>query len=217
MKALAEHGYFVVAPDHKDAVRKGAGPLSGFSAGPEQGFRDAGAWSDNTYRDRASDIAGLLTALKKDTQWAGLIDWTRVGLAGHSLGGYTVLGLAGGWPNWRRPEVKAVLALSPYTNPFLERKTLGSLKVPVMYQSGSRDIGVGPFVKRTGGAYDQTPSPAYYIEFSKAGHLAWTDLRLDFQDDVVFYSLAFLDKYLKGDSKANPAKKLPDVSELRSK
>ena len=32
-------------------------------------------------------------------------------LAGHSLGGYTVLALAGAWPSWKLANVRAVLAL----------------------------------------------------------------------------------------------------------
>ena len=41
-------------------------------------------------------------------------DWKRCGLVGHSLGGYTLLGLGGAWPSWRFDGIKAVLALSPY-------------------------------------------------------------------------------------------------------
>lgn len=210
MKALADHGYLVFAPNHKDAGM-------GKTVKPEAGFGDAAAWSDATYRDRADDIRSLLKALKSDSKWSSLIDWSEVALAGHSLGGYTVLGLAGGWQSWLMPEVKAVLALSPYCTPYIQKKTLGAINAPVMYQSGSRDFGIGPFVKKSGGAYDQTSSPAFYIEFDGAGHLAWTDLNTTYQAGVTSYSLAFLDKYVRGDRTANPARELPNVSELRVK
>lgn len=41
-----------------------------------------------------------------------------MGLAGHSLGGYTVLGVGGGWPSWRLSGLKAILAMAPYALPF---------------------------------------------------------------------------------------------------
>jgi predicted dienelactone hydrolase len=215
MKALAEHGYLVIAPNHKDAVR--GKPGSGFSWRPEAGFGKADAWSDSTYKDRAEDITSLLRALKADQTWSAAIDWSRIALAGHSLGGYTVLGLAGGWPHWKLSEVKAVLALSPYCLPFLRQKSLGSLHVPVMYQGGTRDIGITPFVKRSGGAFDQTSAPTYFVEFEKAGHFAWTDLNPNYQNSIAYYSTAFLDKYLKKDGTADPTRRLPDVAELRAK
>ena len=38
-----------------------------------------------------------------------MVDWSRFGLAGHSVGGYPALGLAGGWPSWRLNDVKESL------------------------------------------------------------------------------------------------------------
>src|SRR2546421_147846 len=82
--------------------------------------------------------------------------------AGHSLGGYTVLGLAGGWPSWKLPEVKAVLALSPYCSPLAQKGRLSAIKVPVMYQGGTRDLGITPSVIKGRGAYDQTTGNVYW-------------------------------------------------------
>jgi predicted dienelactone hydrolase len=64
----------------------------------------------------------LIDALRNDARWKDRIEWSRVALAGHSLGGYTVLGLAGGWASWKLPSIKAVLAMSPYCDPFLQKK-----------------------------------------------------------------------------------------------
>jgi len=108
-----------------------------------------------------------------------------------------VLGVGGGWKRWKDPRVKAVLALSPYTNPFIARKTLSGIDAPVMYQGGTRDVGITPFVKKSDGAYDQTPLPKYFVEFDGAGHLAWTDLRDTYHRAIIDYSRAFLDRYLK--------------------
>lgn len=46
--------------------------------------------------ERARDVSVLIDALLADDQWAPLIDETRIGAAGFSLGGYTVLAAAGG-------------------------------------------------------------------------------------------------------------------------
>jgi predicted dienelactone hydrolase len=140
-----------------------------------------------------------------------------VALAGHSLGGYTVLGLAGAWPSWKIDGIKAVLALSPYCSPYLKNGKLDAINVPVMYQGGTKDIGITPFVKRNGGAYDVTNGQVYFVEFNDAGHFAWTDLKADFQESITFYSLAFLDKHVKGNSKVELTKKRADVTDLRAK
>jgi len=94
MAAFAEAGYLAIVPNHNDAICGGG--LSAFlSARPEESFRDPGSWSDKTYRDRNDDISKLVDAHRRDSKWSNQIDWSRVALAGHSLGGYTVLGLAG--------------------------------------------------------------------------------------------------------------------------
>jgi predicted dienelactone hydrolase len=215
MKALADAGYLVIAPNHKDALRRG-GQMNG-TFKPEVSFAKPEEWTDASYRDRGDDIKRLIKALKTDQTWSKEIDWAKVGLAGHSLGGYTVLGLAGAWPSWKDRDVKAVLALSPYCAPFVQKKTLGGIGIPVMYQGGTRDMGITPSVMRPGGAYDQTSGPAYFIDFDGAGHFGWTDLRPDFEESIDYYAVAFFDKYLKGDRAADPIKKLPDVTEVRSK
>jgi predicted dienelactone hydrolase len=140
-----------------------------------------------------------------------------VGLIGHSLGGYTVLGLAGGWPSWRRPEVKAVLAWSPYCAPFLAHGDLVGLRVPVMYQGGTIDLGITPSVVRPGGCFDRTASPTYLVELEGAGHFAWTNLNHRFDDTITAYSIAFLRKYLEDGDGAALGRQRPDVAWLRGK
>lgn len=194
MEALADHGYWVFAVDHADAA---CGRLGG-AGRPQQPFRDPQKWSDATYRDRAEDLRAVLEALHGDGDYAGRIDFSRVALVGHSLGGYTVLGLGGAWPSWRLPGVVAVLALSPYSTPYLVHGTLGGLSAPVMYQTGTLDVGVEPPLKRAHGVYDASPAPKYYVEFKGDGHLAWTDLRPATHAPILDYSLAFLDHYLRG-------------------
>ncbi len=194
MEALADHGYWVFAVDHADAS---CGRPGGVGR-PQQPFRDPDKWSDATYRDRAEDLRAVLEALHDDADYAGRIDFSRVALVGHSLGGYTVLGLGGAWPSWRLPGVVAVLALSPYCTPFVAHGTLGGIGAPVMYQTGTLDVGIEPSLKRVNGVYDESPAPKYYVEFKRDGHLAWTDLRPGAHAPILDYSLAFLDHYLRG-------------------
>lgn len=212
MQALASHGYLIIAPNHADSPVNQGGKIP-----PPIPLREPGQWSDSTYKDRADDIKTLLKAIKDDPQWSAVIDWNKIGLAGHSLGGYTVLGLAGAWPSWTLGNVKAVLAMSPYSMPFSFQRTLGNVHVPVMYQGGSKDLAITPFVSRRGGAYDQTSSPAYFVDFAGADHLSWSELEMGYKDDITHYALAFFDKYLKGDQTADLTTKLPDVDDLRSK
>jgi pimeloyl-ACP methyl ester carboxylesterase len=196
MTAFAAAGYMVVAPNHRDATCNGGGAR--WISPPERQFGQPGTWDEASFRDRADDIRHLVAALQADPTWRDRIDWQRLGLVGHSLGGYTVLGLAGAWPDWKLDGVKAVLALSPYVQPFLLRHSLAGLAAPVMYQGGTLDFGITPFLGKPMGAYDQSPSPKYYVELRRAGHLAWTDLGDVDHAAIVAYSVAFLDRYLRG-------------------
>jgi predicted dienelactone hydrolase len=211
MQKFADRGYLVVAPSHNDASCGRGGPSR-----PEEKLRQPGRWSDGTYRERGEDLRRLLDGLRRDAL-NSQIDWNRIGLVGHSLGGYTALAAAGAWPNWRLPNIKAVVAWSPYCAPFVERGHLEALRIPVMYQGGTRDFGITPSVKKSAGCFDKTSSPAIFVEFSGAGHFAWTDLQDSASDLIAEYSLEFLDKYVRGIAGADPTEQVAGVSELRVK
>lgn len=190
---LAARGYWVFAPRHADA-RCGAAR----GAPPEVPFRLPAEWSDVTYVGRANDILAVHGALQSTTAFATRLDLSRVGYIGHSLGGYTVVGLAGGWRAWgTAPGVRAVLALSPYIEPYLEHGTMSGLSVPIMFQGGTADGGVTPYVTRRGGAYDASPAPKYLVVFRGATHGAWGDRRNRSHDGIIVYSVAFLDHYVR--------------------
>ena len=193
-EALAERGYWVFAPNHKDARCGGRG---GKPERPDAPFRDPERWSDKSFADRADDVRAILKVLRDSAAFSSRVDLGRLGLVGHSLGGYTVVGLAGGWSSWKIPGVKAVLALSPYTEPFLVHGTLPGVSAPVMYQGGTLDFGITPSLRKTGGVYDASPSPKYFVELAGAGHFAWTNLRADAHERILTYSLAFLDRYVR--------------------
>jgi predicted dienelactone hydrolase len=207
---LARHGYVVAAPDHADAALCHTVPPSpGASRPPPQSnvFKPE-TWSEATFADRRADIAAVLDALLSDAEFKTIIDEHRIGAAGHSLGGYTMVGMAGGWPSWLEPRIRAVLAFSPYVLPFQVRATLGGVRVPLMYQGGTLDIGITPFLKGSNGAFAQANPPVYWVELKDAGHLAWVNcgnahttascletkvnMRL-----IDRYGIAFFDEYLK--------------------
>jgi predicted dienelactone hydrolase len=209
--ALAHAGYFVLAPDHHDAAcGSGADSEKSFlsrlaTTRSEQPFHHPEAWSDATYRDRRADLEAILDTILKEKSFQEVpIDSSRIGLAGHSLGGYTVLAMAGAWPSWKDERIKAVLGLSPYCTPFITKGDLAHLDVPVMYQGGTLDLGITPDVRRRGGAYGLSSTPKYYVELRGAGHLAWTNMNGLYHTRINEYSVAFFDRHLKGTSTADP-------------
>ncbi len=197
MEALAKAGYLMVAPNHADA-HCGSALRNGAGWRPEEPFQRTGAWSEATYRDRRADIEAILDEVLSAKSFQGVpVDAGRVGIAGHSLGGYTALAMAGAWASWKDPRIKAVLALSPFNSPFVANGELGHMNVPVLYQGGTLDLGISPTVRRPNGAYDRSSAPKYYVEFRGAGHLAWTDLNPRFHGIINRYSVAFFNRYLK--------------------
>lgn len=195
-EALAQAGYLVVAPNHEDSNCDDRG-LS-LPSPSQLAIKPPFLWTDRDYRNRGDDVKTVLAALFADEAFRGAADASRVGLAGHSLGGYTVLGLAGAWPSWTLAGTKAVLAMAPYSSPYSRTDGLRGLRIPVMYQAGADDPVFTPPLTGSGGGYAQSPSPKFFVEIAGAGHFAWTDERLAGRDAIVSYALAFLDRYLKG-------------------
>jgi predicted dienelactone hydrolase len=215
MHALTKAGYVVIAPNHKDARCNGPQTEQGWYPGkllerkkarkPEEPFQNDKLWTDATYRDRQVDIKNLLDAALAPKSFVGVpLDAQRIGIIGHSLGGYTALGVAGAWPSWKDSRIKAVVAMAPYTSPYVDKGDLEHMNVPVMYQGGTRDLGVTPTVRRMNGAYDHSSAPKYYVEFDGAGHFAWTNLNSEYHDAIDAYTIAFLDRYIKGQTNPDP-------------
>jgi predicted dienelactone hydrolase len=206
---LARHGYVVAAPDHADALLCHIARLPA----PQQrrarpNFLKPDTWNDATFRDRRDDIEATVDGLLSNADFQRLIDPQKIGASGHSLGGYTVVGMAGGWPSWFDSRIRAVLALSPYVMPFQVHKTLASIHVPLMYQGGTLDVGITPFLKGENGAYQEANPPAFFVELKRAGHLAWANCGtahttascLATQSNtrsIDDYAIGFFDAYLK--------------------
>jgi predicted dienelactone hydrolase len=215
VEELARHGYVVAAPDHADAAlcHTGSAKRQGQArARPRQpDIFKPDAWNETTRKDRREDIEVVIDALLQDEEFKKVINAEQIGLAGHSLGGYTVVAMAGAWPSWRDERVRAVLALSPYVMPFQEKKTLGDVHVPLMYQGGTLDLGITPFLSGPHGAYAAANAPAYFLDLKHAGHFAWVNCGHERTTEACLaqvsnarlideYSVAFFDKYLKGEN-----------------
>jgi len=199
MVALAKEGYAVFAPNHADATCDGG--HAAWSLEPAISFLEFNKWSDTTFANRKDDIEKLLALLPLDSHYnTAAFDWKHVGLAGHSLGGYTVLGMGGAWPSWKEPKVSAVLALSPYSVPFVYDHLIKNVSVPVMYQGGTQDTFLTPFITEKDGAYDQTVTAKWFVDFAGAQHLSWTDLTTTYQSSISAYSVAFFNHTLKGEA-----------------
>src|SRR5579859_2209792 len=124
-ETLARSGYIVVAPDHKDALLCSVdGTIGDFSTATESPIMKPETWTDASYQDRKDSIETVLDGALQDSLLHPLIDVQRIGIAGHSLGGYTALAMVGGWASWKDSRFKAALLMSPYSLPFSINNTL---------------------------------------------------------------------------------------------
>lgn len=225
-EGMARAGYVVIAPDHRDSKCKVDQPRQGrmrFERA-EVPFRDPERWTDKTYIDRRDDIRTVLDQMPGMQPFSGHVDTNRIAGAGHSLGGYTMMGMGGGWDNWEDSRIKALLLLSPYGAPFLSHNRVRDINVPVMFQGGERDRGITPYLRKSGGVYDQARKPKYYLELKDQGHLDWTvaacrgaasiDSCVNSSEKLrvtTDESITFLNRYLKGEDRRGAAASLGDT------
>lgn len=207
MEALARHGYIVAAVNHADAVRELRGRRIGLP-----NFIDAKSWDETKFRDRRDDMAALLDEVLRRNADPGAdlcehVAKDQVGAAGHSLGGYTVLGMVGGWPDWRDERIRAALLLSPFATPLIDHGDLSAVTTPVMLQGGTLDWGITPFLTPLYGKLD---SPRYLLVLKNETHFGWTNLvslgtttRACIEGGnarlITDYSIAFFDRHLRGE------------------
>lgn len=205
-EGLARRGYIVAAIGHADGLlAKREKPI------PAPNFTDGKSWTEDKFRDRREDVVALLDRLlkrnaEKDSPWQGRIDAAAIGVAGHSLGGYTALGLIGGWEKSKEERIRAALALSPYTMPYHTQGNLAEVNTPVMFQGGTFDWGITPLVPNV---YKRLTGPKYYLVLKNETHFGWTNLialgktttdaiSSGNAELILDYSVAFFDRHLRG-------------------
>jgi len=105
---------------------------------------------------------------------AGAIDARRVGMSGHSFGGFTTLALAAGATKDDR--MGAFMPLAP-ASPF-DAAFLGSITKPILIQGGSLDV-TTPFATQQKAPFELLPSGAPVVglaEIVGAGHFTFSDI-----------------------------------------
>jgi dienelactone hydrolase len=123
---LASHGYVVAAMDHSELVA----PELAFKAGDAQ--EGAAAHVEAIVSNRVPDIRFLIDHLLHHASGLGLaLDPDRIGAAGHSFGGWTVLAAAE-----TEPRIKALVALAPGGS---SRRKPGILPLPLTFD-WARDV-----------------------------------------------------------------------------
>lgn len=206
---LARAGYTVVAPKHADCI-------SG-STTPDVSWRKPHKWTDKTHSNRRDDIHRVLDALPSSDYAQYIKSFDQVGCMGHSMGGYTCMGLAGAWDSWKRDEIISIALLSPWHKPYLVQDRISNMtNVSTLYQGGSKDRPISPDLIEPNGGFDQT-LPAKYLQiFKRAKHSSWTDRALAkrFHDQMSYYIVSFFDVALKQRSEEKLEVKKSQTKEL---
>jgi len=165
---LASHGYVVAAMDHSEVVAPELTRRAGETAS------ERAARIDDIIASRVPDVRFLL-----DHLLSGAVDFeldaARIGLVGHSFGGWTVLAL---------PEVDAhvgaVVALAPggSSNPkpgILQVKLTFAWErgVPTLYLAAENDVPIP--LEGVYELFDRTPSPKRMFILRRADHQHFID------------------------------------------
>ncbi len=162
---IASHGYVVAALDHSETF---APELARKDQETDEQRR---ARADAMILSRVPDLRFLLDELTKDAH----VDAARIGIAGHSFGGWTVLAA---------PEVdsriKAVVALAPGGNskprPGIIRAKLSfawGRDVPTMYLAGENDTPIP--LEGVYELFDRTQATKQMVILRRADHMHFID------------------------------------------
>jgi predicted dienelactone hydrolase len=215
-------GYISVHLQHlgsDDAVWKGKEPAEIAKA------LTAAAKNLKNAADRPRDVSFVidrLTALDEDAGFPlkGRLDLQRIGVAGHSFGGFTSMAIAGqdfGSIRMGDPRVKAVIAMSaPVARPFQRDYAYAKIIVPVFHMTGTRDDSP---IGETKASERRTPfdlmnsAETCLLVFKDGDHMVFSGhIRPDeaaaaqdavFQRLICAGSTAFWDAWLKGDAAAH--------------
>lgn len=169
---LASHGFVVVAPDHTGNTA--IDDVAKTSVSPVQ-----------NQINRLGDVKAVIDdMLKRNTTagdpFDGSFDPEKIGISGHSFGGFTAIAAVTGFTNELGtvapdPRIKAVELMAPYSEP-IDDATMAKLNVPTMVMTGTMDTStpINPETERV--ATHATGRPFYRIDLTDAGHQSFSDV-----------------------------------------
>jgi len=165
---LASHGFIVAAPDH--VGNTGVDALSGTTVPAAV-----------TAHNRPLDVSLVIDRMLErnttvDDRFAHSIDPGRIGVVGHSFGGFTALAMASGYadvvPDSR---VRAIVPIAPASG-LLTDAQLSSIRVPMLLLGGTSDV-TTPIVPNTTRPWELASSePLYRVDVDNAGHASFTNI-----------------------------------------
>ena len=219
---LAARGWIVVAPDHHDrhsSVRIRTGQKKDFDRwGLLRSAKELASSSPEDrgkYLYRLDEMKLTLDRMLNHASFSKLIDRDRIAVGGHSMGGFTALGLCGTIKERHDSRVKAVLLFSPGAGGYLFRDAeLAAVRIPSMLFMGEREKdqprGSKTMSEIVGKIYRNLSPPKYFLEIKGAGHSSFSNRftnnrwarRLSGTEEqfkvIRRYSIAFLEKHVAG-------------------
>jgi predicted dienelactone hydrolase len=177
MEALASHGFVVASPEH---------------TGNAQGSM-TDTW-DQAAANRVPDVSFVIDTLfdrgrDSGDVFHGRLDESRTGVAGHSFGGMTAMGVAAGWAGAAAdPRVTAIAPISAVIDTTLQPEGQGEpnagfepgqlarVEIPVLLLGGTEDVNVP--IEQNNLAFDQlTGAPSVYqVDIVGANHTHFTNI-----------------------------------------
>lgn len=223
-EALADAGYLSIHIQHAGSDRSAGGNARSRQERRENLRRSVRDRS--TLLNRLQDVPFVVDELarrNRSGKWAGRMDLSRIGMAGHSYGARSTMYAAGERVgprarSFKEPRIKAGVVLSPNTprRRFDPAVSYQDIDIPLFHITGTEDrdanlVGALP-VRRTR-PYELGPAgDKFLLVFDGADHRTFGGLRTQFGEysakDPAHHAaigrgvVAFFDAYLKGDGAA---------------
>jgi predicted dienelactone hydrolase len=172
------------------------------------------------YLYRLDEMKFVLNRILESEPFGKIINREKITIGGHSLGGFTALGLCGTIGERRDNRIKALLLFSTGAGGYLFRESeLASVKAPSMYFFGEREKdqkrGTETMGELSDKIYRNLPPPKYLLEVRRTNHFSFNNcfnnraelLSLCGTEEqfkvIRRYSIAFLEKHGAGKKDAD--------------